>query len=249
MTRGSFVLRAGLLAALPLATCLCGVALATPSQPVADPGEKIAAIEVNLEPAAWTDDLDCTACHKKEAAAAEELKGAGTTESSDAPTSLVETHAALDFACSTCHYDEETLSALHESPNPKKKVRRLKHTEVAEELCLSCHDAAALAEATQDLGLLVDKEGLESQPDLPDVSTPTSLARRATRRTRPRSCATRRWRPAPTATMRTSLLAGPATSRRLSSKTGRTAARPARRAPRPGRARARRPRTPGRLPL
>lgn len=177
MTRGSFVLRAGLLAALPLATCLCGVALATPSQPVADPGEKIAAIEVNLEPAAWTDDLDCTACHKKEAAAAEELKGAGTTESSDAPTSLVETHAALDFACSTCHYDEETLSALHESPNPKKKVRRLKHTEVAEELCLSCHDAAALAEATQDLGLLVDKEGLEVNPhDLPDVEGHADLS-------------------------------------------------------------------------
>lgn len=177
MTRGSFVLRSGLLAALPLVTCLYGVALAAPSEPAAGAGEKVAAIEVNLEPAAWADDLDCAACHKKETAAAEELKGAGATENGDAPTSLVETHAALDFACSTCHYDEETLSALHESPSSKKKVRRLKQTEVAEELCLSCHDAAALAEATQDLGLLVDKEGLEVNPhDLPDVEGHADLS-------------------------------------------------------------------------
>ena len=177
MTRGSFVLRAGLLAALPLASCLCGVALATPSQPVADPGEKIAAIEVNLEPAAWTEGLDCADCHKKETAAAEGPKDAGATENGEAPTSLIETHAALDFACSTCHCDKKTLSALHESPSSKKKVRRLKQTEVAEELCLSCHDAAALAEATQDLGLLVDKEGLEVNPhDLPDVEGHADLS-------------------------------------------------------------------------
>lgn len=177
MTRGSFVLRAGLLAALPLATCLCGVALATPSQPTGSTGEKAATIEANLEPAAWTDGLDCADCHKKEAAAVEGLKDPDSTENGDVPTSLVETHAALDFACSTCHYDTETLSALHESPNPKKKVRRLKQTEVAEELCLSCHDAAALAEATQDLGLLVDKEGLEVNPhDLPDVEGHAGLS-------------------------------------------------------------------------
>ncbi len=179
MTRGSFVLRAGLLAALPLATCLCGVALATPSQPAAgtDENERVTAIEVSLEPATWTEGLDCAACHKKEAAAVEGLKDPGSTENGDAPTSLVEAHAALDFACSTCHYDTETLSALHESPNPKKKVRRLKQTEVAKELCLSCHDAAALTEATQDLGLLVDKEGLEVNPhDLPDVEGHAGLS-------------------------------------------------------------------------
>ena len=179
MTRGSFVLRAGLLAALPLATCLCGVALATPSQPAAgaDENERVTAIEVNLEPAAWAEGLDCAACHKKETAVVEGLKDPDSTENGDVPTSLVETHAALDFACSTCHYDTETLSALHESPNPKKKVRRLKQTEVAKELCLSCHDAAALTEATQDLGLLVDKEGLEVNPhDLPDVEGHAGLS-------------------------------------------------------------------------
>lgn len=177
MTRGSFVLRAGLLATLPLATCLCGVALATPSQPAAGADEGATAIEVNLEPATWTEGLDCAACHKKEAAAVEGLKDPASTENGDVPTSLAETHASLDFTCSTCHYDKETLSALHESPNPKKKVRRLKQTEVAEEQCLSCHDAAALTEATQDLGLLVDKEGLEVNPhDLPDVEGHAGLS-------------------------------------------------------------------------
>lgn len=95
-------------------------------------------------------------------------EGAANEGAADA-ASLIEVHSAL--ACVACH-DDEQLAELHEGATVDDKMpKKLKKTEVSEELCLTCHDSEQLAEATADRTILTDDDGTVVNPhDLPDVS-------------------------------------------------------------------------------
>ena len=98
---------------------------------------------------------DCGACHAE-----------GQVDA--AAPSLASNHLALGVSCVTCHTDEEKLEELHADADPSKKMpRRLKKTDVTPETCTAsgCHsDTAALAEATADVTVLTDKDGLTVNP-------------------------------------------------------------------------------------
>ncbi len=75
------------------------------------------------------------------------------------------------FECTTCHSDEEGMAEAHAKLNNGRESKRLKKTSVDSEMCLTCHDQEALAEATADVEVLVDNEGTVVNPhDLPDVA-------------------------------------------------------------------------------
>lgn len=106
-----------------------------------------------LEPT-WETDVACTTCHANLA---------------EPDTScLIAEHA--NIACAACHDDVATLEKLHEgAPVKEKEVKRLKKSNVGEELCLACHDREGLIEATAGLGLLTDDRGTTVNPhDLPN---------------------------------------------------------------------------------
>lgn len=164
------------IAAVALAAALsCGsVAWASQSATDAKPAMQDGATETvaaSLETATWAEGLDCAECHKKQAEAPEPTEAAvDKQEDGDGVQGLLEYHVgALGFTCTTCHYDEEVLAGLHEDANSKKKVRRLKKTEVGDALCLGCHERGALVEATAECELLTDEKGTTVNPhDVPD---------------------------------------------------------------------------------
>lgn len=113
------------------------------------------------------DSSGCTACHTKAAASAED------------PACLVSKHSDLD--CIVCHDStDEAFQKVHDKasdPSKADKVKQLKKTEVSSDICLACHDRAALVEATEDLSLLTDIKGTTVNPhDLPQVSNHEDIA-------------------------------------------------------------------------
>lgn len=84
--------------------------------------------------------------------------------------------ADLDFDCATCHMDSDKLAKAHKRLNSGKAATTLKKTSVGSEICLTCHDTASLAEATQECTILTDSEGTTVNPhDLPEVDEHASI--------------------------------------------------------------------------
>lgn len=150
----------------------------------------------------WSIDLDCTACHATEVASLTEIAsdkgGAAAAEKTspteaadnstdgktdaDLPMTGLEGYAAEHVAsfgleCSTCHEDSDKLAKAHKKMNRKgQEATSLKKTVVSSEVCLSCHNADELAEATQDCTVLTDSKGTTVNPhDLPDVEEHASI--------------------------------------------------------------------------
>ncbi len=103
---------------------------------------------------AWSAESDCSTCH------------AGHSE-----TAQADVHAAEGMDCSVCHVDTAGLEAAHEGVlMGDKEPKRLKLTDVANEVCLSCHDRSTIIEETADLTVLTDVEGTTVNPhDMPEV--------------------------------------------------------------------------------
>lgn len=104
----------------------------------------------------WTMEASCAACHGKE------------TESLEKET-MAATHSFL--TCASCHMDTEYLSTMHdETKRNPIKVKKLRYTEVSDDTCIACHgDYAKLAEATADVTVLTDKNGLIVNPHAFDM--------------------------------------------------------------------------------
>lgn len=121
----------------------------------------IEAVLADVETPQWAVDAgveDCASCH------------AAAAESTDDDAYLYAEHAGI--SCFTCHSDEEKLAARHKNATEKRaaKLTQLKKTGVDTDMCLVCHDTAALAEATADSTALTDDKGTTVNPhDLPDV--------------------------------------------------------------------------------
>lgn len=103
--------------------------------------------------------------------AADAVGEAGGSETSG--VSGLESYAAmhaesLGVTCVTCHSDEAAMQKAHKSMGSGKEAKRLKRSRVGNEVCLSCHDQADLAERTAGSQALVDKQGTAVNPhDLP----------------------------------------------------------------------------------
>lgn len=101
----------------------------------------------------WSPDIDCAACHETEAATSKDV------------SCLAGTHTMeQEFTCMTCHIDDTALSSAHANMNSGKTPKKLKKTEVSQDLCLSCHDQNELAEATAASIILTDDYGKTVNP-------------------------------------------------------------------------------------
>ena len=137
----------------------------------------------------WSIGLDCSICHSIQYESlglmqAEDAKGTDkpANEATDKEEACDEAslHAAevtafasmhgknFGFACTVCHTDTPELAAGHKKLNSGKNATRLKKSSVSEKMCLACHKADALAEATADSVVLTDTHGTIVNPhDLP----------------------------------------------------------------------------------
>ena len=100
----------------------------------------------------WSAESDCATCHTTEA---DSLQNAACQISAS--------HGAL--ACVACH-DQEDLGSVHDGVElgESAKVKKLKNTEVRDELCLSCHADDHTPEAIADDMMLVDDQGTTVNP-------------------------------------------------------------------------------------
>lgn len=130
----------------------CAPSTASPSS-MSDAGSD--APEVS-QAGAWSSDLDCATCHSTEATSAESA------------TCTAGFHmASQNFECVTCHADEAALNEAH-GDMTGKAPKKLKKTSVDASLCETCHDSAALAEATSACTVLTDESGTTINPhDVP----------------------------------------------------------------------------------
>ena len=134
----------------------------------------------------WSTELDCSSCHDKEAATFAETpateadkdsaaassadkKGTNEAEGSVAVNSYLALHTStIDTSCSTCHPDSDAMAKAHKRMDSGREAKRLKKTDVTDELCLGCHDQKTLAQATSDSKVLTDSNGTVVNPhDLP----------------------------------------------------------------------------------
>ena len=126
---------------------------------LAAPGTSSAAASDVWSPADgdWTYDLDCAACHEKEAT------------SFDNDKCLAAKHEAL--ACQMCHSDEEKLVEAHGAITAKTaSPTALVSTKIdTEKTCELCHDVEKLPELTEDSVVLTDDNGTVVNPHaIPD---------------------------------------------------------------------------------
>ena len=104
----------------------------------------------------WSESSDCATCHTVE------------QESYSDQTCLASMHP--DATCTQCHADAAGLATVHEGKTAADKMpKKLKGTNVPDELCLSCHfeSREALAEATPNV-LITDAKGNSRNPHLSD---------------------------------------------------------------------------------
>lgn len=134
----------------------------------------------------WSGELDCTECHAAQTAslvwedpaqAEADEKDADKAETVEAQTSTTDVYAArhatqFGLACITCHVDDAKLEKGHKRLNSGKEATKLKKTKVTDDVCLSCHKAEQLAEATEDCQILTDSKGTVANPhSLPDSTS------------------------------------------------------------------------------
>lgn len=127
----------------------CAPHESTPANDDASNGSSIAMAD-------WSPDADCETCHTVEQASYESTQ------------CLASSHR--DIVCTQCHEDQEKLSAAHTDATTSSKMpKRLKKTEVTDNLCLSCHfgDKESLAEASPNISL-TDAKGNTRNPHAPD---------------------------------------------------------------------------------
>lgn len=101
----------------------------------------------------WSPDIDCGTCHEAETATSKDaacLAGAHTVDQG--------------FGCMTCHADDGALSAAHADMNSGKTPKKLKRTEVDQDLCFGCHIQDELMAATADSIVLTDDYGKTVNP-------------------------------------------------------------------------------------
>lgn len=98
-------------------------------------------------------------------------KGTGADDLAEV-TSYAQMHVQdLGLTCVSCHEDTDGLAKGHAKLNSGKEAKRLKKSEVSNEVCLSCHNQDDLAEATKGCTVLTDKNGTVVNPHaLPDVA-------------------------------------------------------------------------------
>lgn len=102
---------------------------------------------------------------KNDGAASEKAE----TDAENGTDSFLAIHGA--FGCASCHSDAK-LPDLHENATADSKMpKKLKKTDVSEELCLGCHGSSEeLAGLTEGCTLLTDDNGTVVNPHaLPDV--------------------------------------------------------------------------------
>lgn len=116
-------------------------------------GDAVENVEVN-----WSLSSECATCHAKEGASA------------DGGAALNAEHVSKNVTCITCHSSEEELAVVHEGKTATDAMpKRLKKTEMNDEVCLQCHNHEALVEATISYDGIVDSEGFVANPhQLPD---------------------------------------------------------------------------------
>ena len=88
-------------------------------------------------PAAWSADVECATCHD--------------VEQGSYADAACEASFHAEVACSGCHDDQDTLSQVHEGKTAADNMpKRLKKSQVSNDVCLSCHFGTreALVEAT-----------------------------------------------------------------------------------------------------
>lgn len=139
---------AACMAAVFASACISGCSPEAPSGEGKGSSDKAAVVTID-----WSMQSDCSACHSDQ--------GASQTNSA----CLASVHAESKTACTTCHGDEGALSAVHENATASEKMpRKLKKTEVGDEVCESCHGSYSdLAAATPDV-VLTDVEGTAVNP-------------------------------------------------------------------------------------
>lgn len=149
---------AGVALFLPLVLCAWGcspqTAGAGSSAAEASAGREGASSAIE---ATWSPDSDCATCHDTEA-------------STSADGSCLAGHHTMTqgFTCITCHTDDGTLAEVHADMDSGKTPKKLKKTEVSENVCLSCHGKADLVQKTATSTVLTDDNGTAVNPhDLP----------------------------------------------------------------------------------
>lgn len=128
--------------------CLAGLTflMATGCSPSSPKSNDQGASAANSEGFSWSEDADCSACHKAES------------------SNHVAAHESL--GCAICHNDTDALATVHESTSPNdKNPSSLKKTKVSEAVCLSCHDDYQdLAAKTSSSTALTDSNGKTVNP-------------------------------------------------------------------------------------
>lgn len=143
---------------IALAVATIALASCAPHQAGIDSTANNATDTSTVQPAEWSPEIDCSACHNNEAESAQNVN---TIAGFHATTANVN--------CVTCHTDEELLKEAH-GDMTGKVPRRLKKTEVSQDSCLTCHRQQDLADATADSVVLTDMNGKVVNPhDLPVV--------------------------------------------------------------------------------
>ena len=133
--------------------------------------------ETNYE---WSIKLDCTECHAKETASLENAEEKGTPSDKTA-SSKVDGYAVMhagDFGltCIDCHVDSDELAKGHKKLNSGKEAKRLKKSDVACDVCATCHNADDLVAKTADYKGLVDSNGTVVNPHhLPATESHTAI--------------------------------------------------------------------------
>lgn len=113
-------------------------------------------MQENVQPGetevSWSANASCDACHALE------------EKSMSNAVCLASLHDSMD--CKSCHLDVAGLATVHEGKTSSSKVpKKLKATDVSDDLCLSCHGGSweKLAEATSEVALS-DSEGNARNP-------------------------------------------------------------------------------------
>ncbi|MEG0070644.1 MAG: cytochrome c3 family protein [Raoultibacter sp.] len=104
----------------------------------------------------WSSESDCRGCHSMEDKSLSDSQCLGST------------HEKQGLTCNACHNDESGLKAAHKKMSTAKAPTELKKTQVANAVCLGCHDAATLKTATAATTVCTDSKGKVVNPhDLP----------------------------------------------------------------------------------
>ena len=98
----------------------------------------------------WKPDVACAPCHSFEARTAAASACSGF---SDTPSS-----------CMTCHDVAPELTTIHASIQNATPPTELTQTAVENDVCMSCHDKASLADKTRDSIALVDSNQATMNP-------------------------------------------------------------------------------------